>query len=433
MREQQLLDRYTPPAAGPLKKVSLPPYEQTALDNGLPVYLLPYGTAEVVQLQMVYRAGTGYQPRAGLASYTARMMQEGTRRHSSLEIAQKLDEYGAWLGNDTTEQALAMTLTTLSSHLEKVLPLFQEVLESPAFPEREFDLMKARNLQKLQVQEMKTSFQARRYFGHYLFGKNHPYGMHLGREELMTLDLPQIIQYYQQYVHAGNAALLVVGNFEEAPLMQQLNQLFGQQPMPDTPAPVSQVLRAGLVSQNGRRYHQLPGMQATLRLGHLGFRREHPDYYPMQVVNTILGGYFGSRLMKNIREEKGYTYGIYSAWVSLKYHGFLVVQTDVGNEYIEATISEVKKEMQALRQQPVPPDELELVKNYLLGKSISQRETPFQMAEILRASVMNGISFEEMDRKFEIFQQISAEDILALSQKYLQPDSLLEVVVGEMK
>lgn len=427
---QEILNRHLPPLASPLKQVNLPAYSQKKLSNGIPVYMLNYGTAEVVQVKMVFKAGSAYQQKVGQANYTARNMQEGTMSYSSLELAQKLDGYGAWIGHEIGESSVTMQLTTLSNRLSQTLPLLKEVICTPIFPEEEFEKMKQRNLQKLQVSSQKTSFHARRNFGHYLYGKNHPYGIHLGKSELEQLQLEDLTTYYQKYIQPSNAFFIVVGQFEEEQVINQLENHFSLSQKHEFISEISNVLSATISSHSGRRHHKIEGMQSTVRLGHLGFKRSHEDFYAMQVVNTVLGGYFGSRLMKNIREEKGYTYGIYSAWISYKYRGHFVVQGDVGNEYVENTIEEVKKEMKKLMETTMSQEELDLVKNYLLGKNISQRETPFQLADIIRFSVVNGISFEELDRKFQVIQSIQVEDIQQLAQAYLKPENMLEVVAG---
>ncbi|HEX2900423.1 MAG TPA: insulinase family protein, partial [Bacteroidia bacterium] len=179
-------------------------------------------------------------------------------------------------------------------------------------------------------------------------------------------------------------------------------------------------------------FEKADSMQATIRVGHRAFPRSHPDHYPMQVANTVLGGYFGSRLMKNIREEKGYTYGIASAWLTMKYDGIFVVQTDVGNEYINPTLAEIKKEMQLLIDKGVTAAELDLVRNYMLGRSATGRETPSQLLSLIQNALINDFAFDEIDRKHDIMMALRPKDIQRLAAQYFQPSQLLEVVCGKM-
>ena len=425
------LDRSLPPAARPLNKLHLKPYTTYALSNGIPVYLIPHGSVDVVEVQAIFRAGKGYQDKVGQAQFTVQNLQEGTERFSSLDLARQLDGLGAWISNDTEEPFVALHLATTTDNLSQGLPLLREVMVAPTFPQREFDNMKQRTLQKISVSEKQTSYLARRHFRHLMFGTAHTYGIHFGSPELQQIERQDLLDYHAQYLQPGNFSLSVVGKFDVQAVLDELEKTFGQLA---TQAPNVAVSAAALTPPppaTGRHHFEHDGMQATVRLGHRAFARSHPDFYGMSMVNTILGGYFGSRLMKNIREEKGYTYGIYSSWASFRFDGMFVIQADVGNEYIEPTIREIRSEMHKLMEKGVTRDELDLVKNYVLGRSISHRETPFQLGDILRESIANGISFEEMDREFEIIQRITPEEVQALAQRYFRPDELLEVVVGK--
>ena len=426
-----IIDRHIAPPAGPLRYIPLPVYETAHLSNGMPVYLLPYGQVPVVEVQAVFRAGRGYQDQTGLAHLTGRMLTEGTTHYDSLQLAQHLDAYGAWIHHEVDEEGLAIKLATTTANLGHTLPLFQEVVTAPLFPEAEFSQLKQRQLQKIQVKEEKTSTLARKHFGYQLFGPDHPYGAYLGQAELEALSLESLRSYHAQRMQPGHGWLAVVGQFDREALLAALETAFGHLNWEPAPAGVSRAATAQAAGGRGRHYVEKAGMQATLRLGHRGMPYAHPDYFGMVVVNTIFGGYFGSRLMKNIREEKGYTYGIYSAWVGERYDGYLLIQGDVGNAYVEAAIAEVRAEMQRLIEDGVSAEELDLVRNYLLGRSVSRRETPFQMGDLLRFSLLHDISFPELDQQYSVIREITPAQVQELAARYLRPADLLEVVVGQ--
>lgn len=422
------LNRSLAPAASSFKHIPLPNYKELSLSNGIPVYLLPYGTVEVIEVQAVFQGGTNYQHKGGLATFCMQNMVEATQSHDSLSLAQTLDGYGAWLSQRVGEEGLSVSLATLSKNLSHTLHLLREVVTEPAFSEHEFQNMRTRTLQKMHVAEQKTSNRANRAFRRRMFRGKHPYGSTFGSEELNKLTLAELKSYFESYILTGNLSLLVTGKFDQDVCLNLLEKEFGHLVIEGN-SPQTAILPE-VEAELGRHIIEQEGLQSSIRLGHRGIPRNHTDYYGMQVVNTILGGYFGSRLMHNIREEKGYTYGIYSGWLGLAHGGFFIVQADVGNEYAEATISEVKKEMTLLSEKGVSDSELDLVKNYMLGQGISQRETPFQLGDLLRFSLLQGISFEEIDRKFEVISKISAKEIQELAQKYLKPDQMLEVIVG---
>ena len=425
-----MLDRSKPPIAGPFFHRPLPTFHQALLSNGIKVNLLPFGNLDVIEIQLVFRGGKNYESQTGVARFTAANLAEGTKSYSSLELAQQLDKFGAWINKQAGEESISVNLATITSKINETLPLLAEVAFEPTFPVHEFDMLKQRTMQKMHISEQKTAPKAQRAFNQLMFGKQHPYGRFYGKNELETIEIGHIRQHYEKYIYPGNAEIIVTGKYKELELLKLLEDTFGKLPIKKPVLSFEGTVDAS--SAKGRHYIEHEGMQASLRIGHPGMKRAHPDYYRMSVVNTLFGGFFGSRLMHNIREEKGFTYGIYSGWMASKHGGYFVVQTDVGNEYIEPTIHEIKLEMRKLIEQGVEEAELQLVKNYILGKSISQRETPFQLGEILRFSIMHGISFEEIDRKYEVIAQMQPADIGLMAEKYLHPDNLLEVVVGKM-
>ena len=424
-----MLNRAIPPVSKTFKAHALPPFCKKLLPNGIPVYMLQYGTIEVLEVQLVFRAGGNYQPQPGLAGITAECMLEGTTSYSGAELAKMLDGYGAWIEHQVEEEALSISLVTLSANLTHTLPLLQEVATQATFTEDEFTKLIGRTLQKKVIQSKESRYQAQRHFGHLLFGHAHPYGSSLGVEEVQQISLGNVCDYFRSHIQPANMALIVSGKYDEENVWTEISKVFGRLDLTGTPIHIEHWEH--LPAEKGRKAFEHEGMQSSLRLGHRTMARSHPDFYKMLFVNTLLGGYFGSRLMRNIREEKGFTYGIYSAWVAQKHDGYFVVQTDVGNEYVETTISEIKKEIQHLIEKGADEDEMLLVRNYLLGQSISLRETPFQVGDILRFSLMLDISFEELDRKFEVISSIQAEDVPHLAATYLKPDELLEIVVGK--
>ncbi|MDX1906401.1 MAG: pitrilysin family protein [Bacteroidia bacterium] len=426
------LIRSTPPAARPLHNIPFPAFELRHLDNGVPVYLLPYGTVPVAEVQAIFKAGKNYQPGIGIARYTARNMSEGTASYDTLTLARRLDEAGAWLSSEVEEEHIAFKLAAVATKLPQTLPLMQEVLQSPVFPAMELHQMKDRALQRMSVNEQKTSWLAQRAFKSRMFGADHPYGVTIRREDMASITRDKLVDYHAAMLHPGNMTLTVTGRFDVDAVMDMLQAAFGTQPMrtphqgPARPAQMPPVFTPG--------FHQVPleGMQASLRLGHPGMDRFHPDYHRMVIVNTLLGGYFGSRLMKNIREEKGYTYGIYSGWAANRYAGYFVVQADVGNAYIRPTIAEVKAEMYQLMEHGASEDELELVRNYMVGRTMDQRETPFQMSDLLRYAFAMDLPLQELDKRFEVLRDIRAEEIGPLAAQYLKPEEMTEIVAGAL-
>lgn len=431
------LDRSIPPTPRPMEKVPFPEVSRHELNNGIPVYTVQFGTQEIVELSATFRAGRSFEPQIGVASFTANMMQEGTRSYTGLEFARKLNEFGAFISSETGYESATWKLSSLTKHIETTIGLLSEVVSYPTFPAADLEKLKTRTLERLDVEEKKTGYRARKEFNRLLHSTKNPYGRSAGKEEVQAIQLEQLIAFHERYFSLANAFFVACGRFDETALLAHLNTQFGSKEL-DPSLYVDPALSNGrIVTEKfpvGLHYFELKdSMQATVRVGHRGFPRQHPDYHRMQVLNTVLGGYFGSRLMKNIREEKGYTYGIGSAWLSMKYSGSFLVQTDVGNEYIKATLAEIKKEIQLLIEEGIAEEELNLVKNYMLGRSASSRETPEQIASTIRTCLINEIPFTDLDEKFDIVKSVQTSDIQALAQEYLHPNQMLEVVAGKME
>lgn len=430
------LDRTKAPAASPMVKVPFPQVSLHHLDNGIPVYTVQFGSQEIVEVNALFPAGRSFEPRVGTSNFSARIMQEGTENYSGLELARVLDGFGASLSAESGYESATFNLTTLTKYLGDTIPLLAELLLRPSFPAKELKILKARSIRNLEIEQKKTAFIARKEFNWLLNGKDHPYGRIAEVSDIIGLEMDVLESFYKRHFALANCRFVASGRFNEQQLLEQLNQQFGAANQIDPSLVVSpdeSGAQAPLTNEpSGLHYFEQDTMQATVRVGHRGFSRRHPDYYPMRVVNTILGGYFGSRLMKNIREEKGFTYGIHSAWLSMKHGGTFLIQTDVGNEYIRPTLDEIRKEIHLLIDEGVREGELELVKNYMLGRSASSRETPSQIASLIRTSLVNEIDFSELDNQFDVIQAVQPEDVKRLAAQYLLPAKLLEVVCGNM-
>lgn len=425
-----MLNRTIAPQGKPFKYIPLPTYTQTVLKNGVKVYWLPYGNVDVCEIQAIFRAGAGFETKTGISDMTPRNVSEGTRNHSSLSYARALDNFGAWVEYDAGTDFIAIVLTSLSHLCQKTVPLMAEAMVYPTFPEDAFEKMKKRAIEKLKTSNKKTAYVAQKNFFKLIFGECHAYGVTTDVEELKQMEREDLVQYHAQYLHAGNMCLTVTGKFNQTEIEAVLEENFGSLPTLPANTANSSAQASIQTADLGRYFFPQEGVQSTVFAGYPSINRFHEDAEKWEMTNVILGGYFGSRLMKNLREDKGYTYGVYSQAAMYNYSGVFYVRCDVGNEYVEDTFLQIKHEMRLLAEKGVTEEELQLVKNYNLGKSISGRETPFQMSRWLRHAIVNGISFAQLDKKFEIYAHLTTADIQTTAAKYLNPDALREVVCG---
>jgi zinc protease len=434
---EHLLDRSVAPQAAPLQNVLFPAVRLRHLSNGIPVHLCQFGSQEVMELSLGFPAGRCYEDGMSVASFTSKILQEGTRNMTALEFARRLDFYGASLHIESGMEMATVGLTTLTKHFGATLSLLKEMLLQPAFDDSELQKLKQRTVQHLDVEEKKTPYVARKNFNRLLFGADHAYGRNSEKADIEAIEMPPLVAFHQRHFNLVNADIVLCGRFDEDLALRLLEEHLGHPQLADPAMRVLPAESRGLPllppPPGGFHYQEMPDMmQGTIRVGHRAFPRKHPDYQGMQVVTTLFGGYFGSRLMKNIREDKGYTYGIGAGWVPMKYSGIFIIQTDVGNNYLRATLDEIAKELDKLLQDGVEERELSLVKNYMLGRSASERETPSQIAGYIRSVLLHEIPFEELDRKFDKIQATTPDDVLRLARQYLQPKDLLQVVCGKL-
>ena len=402
------------------------------------MHYVPFGSQDVLDLRIIFPSGKAFEKGNGVAGVVSSMLQEGTTSFTGFQLAQKLDEYGSFIDYSSGFETTTLRLTTLGKHMGAIMPVFREVALEPTFPEGELEKLLERQKQGLEVDEQKTAYIARREFNRLLFGSNHPYGRPVFREDLDGIQRYQLEAFHKSRYDLSAAVIVAAGGVDENRLKQLLEQNFGEVSLDNGYRGLETELLSGEnateTGMNGMHYFERSdSMQATLRVGHVAFRRNHPDYHPMQVVNTILGGYFGSRLMRNIREEKGYTYGIGSGWVSMRNSGIFIIQTDVGNQYIRPTLSETKKELNLLIEKGTSQEELDIVKNYMVGKSVSAREMPSQVSESLTSAVINGLDFSVLDQKFDRIMSVTTADVKRLAEQNMQPEQLLEVVSGKLE
>jgi zinc protease len=422
-----MLNRSIAPATHPVLSVQLPAAQVFALPNGSRLHCLPGAGQPVVKLEIIFKAGKWYEPYPGVSYLTAKMLLEGTRQYNARQIADTIAFYGASLECSQGFDRSSLTLYCLSKHLEKLLPLVNEVLTSPTFPQEEFTLLKSRTLQNISIEKQKTSYLATAALTRNIYGPDHPYITGMDEINLAAIDQQQVRSFFQSYYAFPEAEIILAGNFEEKD-RQGIAALFGGL---TSPAPVPIQARTN-EKASGNTSVDLPDkLQSSIRIGRHWPLMSHPDFAKLSLINKILGGYFGSRLMKNIREEKGYTYGIFSAVSAKEYDSLFYIGTDVNYEKVQETISEVLKEIQLLKEELVPEEELDTVKSYTVGKFINDTATIFDQSEKYKTIVLQNLPADYYSLYLQDIQNLSASEIPGLMETYLPEESLSIVVVGK--
>ncbi|WP_162910685.1 M16 family metallopeptidase [Hymenobacter oligotrophus] len=423
-----MLNRQLAPPTRPIGRVALPTATVTQLPNGARLHILPHDAQPVVRLQVVLPAGRWYDPLPGVSLLTARTLLDGTRTRTARQIADEIAFYGASLECDQGFDRATLTLYCLSRHLEKLLPLVHDVLLNASFPDKEIEQLKTRTVQNIRVERQKTSYLASERFSQNLFGPKHPYGRPFSEESFQLLSANEARSFHGQAYDLSIAELFLCGDVYDDHT-HLIHSLLGKS---NTSAllvdkPTSQ----GEAQSTRNDYVPVGGsIQASLRLGRTWPSPLHSDTHKLQFLVKVLGGYFGSRLMKNIREDKGFTYGIYAS-INHREHGSnLLIGSDVNAQNAEAAVTEIYHEMRKLQEEPVPADELETVRSYILGKFLNELGTIFEQADKYRTRILLGLPIDFHARFVADVETVTAKELQALAQTYLSPVELIEVVAG---
>ncbi|HLP34950.1 MAG TPA: pitrilysin family protein [Amoebophilaceae bacterium] len=421
-----MLDRTRPPLFKEIESIDFPWPEAHSLENGIPLYALNVGMHPIVEIELVFQSGSLYEVLPGAASFTTSMLLEGTKSKTAQQIAQLMDYYGATITTRSQADFCCVTLSTLSRHLTPMLVLFVEVLCEASFSSKAFKLQQAQKTQAIQIAEKKNKRVAYKHFYQTLFTEQHPYGKQLTIEDVAALRVQDLYVHYENSFFSGCMAF-VSGQFTATELQsikQSLRQLpTHQRAQKQFQLPSNAIHKKTAVS-SGKR------LQSAVVIGKKLLKKDETDFLPMLVVNELLGGYFGSRLMRNIREEKGYTYGIHSSMVALQEAGYFVVATEVAQAVTQPTIREIYKEIERLQQDLVQEEELKTVQNYLLGHFLTTINDPFGIMQKFQAAHLYGLDRSYYTALYHHIRNTTAVEIRDLAQKYLSLNTLVEVVVG---
>ena len=408
--------------------LQLKPYTKFTLDNGVEVYSIHAGAQEVVMVEMVFMAGNWQEDKNIVAATTNFMLKNGTKQKKAFAINEHFDFHGAYLNRGCQNETATFTLHTLGKHLPKLLPVMSEILTDSIFPEEELVIYKQNQKQRLSVNLKKCDFVANRLIDEYLFGQQHPYGKYSSAEDYDAISREDLVAFYNQFYTNGKCIIFTAGVLP-TDIQEQLNNAFGSLPLNKTVLPTKTYSTIRTEQKKHNITNDQNGVQGAIRLARPFPNRHHPDFTKVQVLNNLFGGFFGSRLMSNIREDKGYTYGIHSYLQNLIEQSAWMISTEAGKDVCTATIAETYKEMARLRDETIEETELHLVRNFMMGSLLSDLDGPFQTISRWKSYVLNGLDEEYFKKAINTIRTVSAEELKELANKYLNEDDFFELVV----
>lgn len=406
----------------------LKPCQRATLDNGTEVYMVDAGTEEVLQIDWVYYAGNWHEDQNLVAASANFLLKNGTHKKTAYGINEHFEYYGSYLNRHCFHETANITLHCLNRHLHELLPVVQEIVSESVFSEEELRLYKQTSKQKLSVNLKKCEFVAGRLIDEYLYGVDHPYGKYSSAAAFDALTREQLLDFYKQYYVDGKCIIFIAGKLPPG-ILSLVNHHFGHLPINQKALPGKEHALQPAAEKKYRISNDAHGVQGAVRLAAPFPGRKHPDYMKVQVLNTLFGGFFGSRLMSNIREDKGYTYGIHSYFENHPQQSAWAVSTEAGRAVCEATIQEVYKEMTVLREIPVDDEELLLVRNYMMGSILGELDGPFQIMAKWKNIILHDLGEQYFYDSINTIKTITPGNIQEMARTYLIPENFYELVV----
>jgi len=424
-----ILNRNTPPAIYSVDHVEYQKPQLIKLNGGVDLFLVNGGDQEVVKLDFAFKAGSWYSKSKLESLMAAAMLQEGTSRFKATEIANKFDFYGTQFSSVSHYDYNYISLLSLKKHLPHLLPLIYEIISDSIFPENEFEIIRQKRKQRAIIDAEKVGIICQRTFLRTLFSENHPYAPVSSPESYDFVTLEGAKSHYSKYYASNRMTIIASGHVDQG-VEKLITDNFGGSwgsPADDNSETI-----------NGKSVHsketifieKLGANQNAVAIGKHFPVQNHPDYPGIKLLCTIFGGYFGSRLMSNLREEKGLTYSIHASPISFVHNGVLLVSAEVKTEKTEEAVKEIYHEMEKLCEELITEKELEPVQNYMLGRILEDFDGPFARAQNFAALHEMNMEYEYFDRLIGTIKSATPHDIRELAGKYLAPDTMSCVIAG---
>ena len=413
------------PEIHPISLPRVPHYEVTKAANGTPLYTLHNSTQGVVRVSFVFRAGTSYQTVPFRASTVVNTLSEGTQNLSGEQIAEGLDFVGSYYDANIDRDWSVVTFCSLGKFIDPTLDIAEEVILRPSFPEREIASYCAKRKEQLHIQRSKPEQLSRELFGKSLFGENHPYGITSSEEAYDDLTPELLREFYQAHYNAANAFAVISGDFgpEVEERVKAILAALPEGKEASREIPPLESVPFAKESLEG-------AVQSSVKIGIPLFSRSHPDFIPLQVLATAMGGYFGSRLMQNLREEHGYTYGAYAAMINLDQSGYFVMSAEVAAEHTDEAIAEFFNELERIASEPIGEEELEIVRKIIVGDVMRIFDGPFGAADVTIENIQNGERNDYTEHFMERVRTITPAELLAVAERHLQKNRCTVTIIG---
>lgn len=423
--------RQPPPPPAPARPLQFPAFRETELPNGLRLLVVENHAHPVASVYLMVGSGSSSVPadKVGLAGVLGELLPKGTATRTGAQVAGAIEATGGSIGAGSAEDYVNVYSTVLSEHLPLAMEMVADVSLNPSFPEDEVAAARTRALATLQQWMADPSYVANRRFGERLYGR-HPYGQYRSQQSLGALDRQAFVDFHRAHFHPGNALLVVAGDVDPARVEAMARQRFGAWARGAAPAPGF----AGSPAASPTRIllvHRPGAVQSSVRAGSLAIRAADPDYPALLVMNKILGGGSDSRLFDILREQRGWTYGAYTDLNRPRDLGRVQAGMEVRTEVTDSAVAELLVQMRRMAAEPVSAEEMEAARGYLVGSFPIGVQTAEQVAAQVAVTRLLGLPVEDLLQRRERIAAVSVDDVRRVAARYLRPDSLAVVVVGD--
>jgi zinc protease len=428
------LDRTTPPAPGPIQPMRFPRIERHRLDNDLAVLTAPHGDLPVVTAELVLDASAAGDParKAGRAYLAVNALETGTRDRDADQIARELENLGVELDAEATWDAAAIRITVPRQRLEPALALLAEIVRHPTFPESEVERLRDEQLATILQRGKEPRALANDMAAYFIFGRDVPYARPLigTSASVEGLSRADVDAFHKTHFLPNAASLLFVGDIDAGLANSLADRHFGDWPAGQPPTAEFEVV-PGVETSTIFVVDRAGSVQSEIRIGDVGVAREHEDYFPILVMNTILGGAFTSRLNMSLRERHGFTYGAHSGFAFRRRPGPFLVQTAVATEVTARAVQEAYREMSELREHGATEEEVATARDYLRGIMPLQLQTTDQLASRLADLVIYDLPDDYFQRYRDRIAAVTPAEVQRVAREHLRIDRLAIVVVGD--
>ena len=428
MKNKDTLNRKIAPPIHEVTSLVLPTPSVSRLDNGIPVYETRLGTQDIMKIEVVFQAGRIHEHKRLVSRATSRQLREGTKTYTSAQLAEEIDFFAGTVQTPISLDTGSILMFCMTKHFAQLVPILAEIVQQPTFPQQELTTFAENNIQALAIDLTKNDVIAYRKITELIYGENHAYGYNSTPDDYRALTPDDLKKHHHGFYTADNCQIFLSGKTDET-ILKLVNQYFGQ----SKTVSIKNNNLLSILKQTPQKIKVKTAdtIQAAIRIGRPFGNRTNPDFNGFTVLNTILGGFFGSRLMTNIREKKGFTYNIYSSVDMMHHDGYFYISSEVGNVFVKKAVTEIYRELEILQNDLVGNAELKMVQNYLLGNMLNMIDGPFAVSDIVRTMITEGMPLSNFADLIETIKHITPQNLRDLAQKYFNPNDMFEVIVGK--